>query len=80
MFDEWVDEVCSALGIEETVDVDLVLDVARNVAHGVERRAAPVTTFLIGLAAGRATDRATASAILAKRVQELASNWTASGK
>jgi hypothetical protein len=80
MFEEWVDEVCTALGIEDAVDVDLVLEVARDVAHGVERRAAPVTTFLIGLAAGRATDRATASATLATRVQELASNWTASGQ
>ena len=54
MFEEWVDEARAALGLEDEVDVDLILDLARAVAHGVERRAAPVATFLVGLAAGRA--------------------------
>jgi hypothetical protein len=31
----------------------VVLDLARDVAHGVTRPAAPVTAFLLGLAAGR---------------------------
>jgi hypothetical protein len=53
-FDKWVDELCDALGIEDDVDVDALLDLARDSAHQVERRAAPVTTFLVGLAAGRA--------------------------
>ena len=53
MLDEWVAEVCSALGIKNEIDSDLLLDVARDVAHAVERRAAPVTTFLLGVAAGR---------------------------
>jgi hypothetical protein len=35
------------------VDHDLVLDVARDVAHGVARTAAPLTTYLLGLAVGR---------------------------
>jgi Domain of unknown function (DUF6457) len=53
-FDRWVDELCAALDIKDDVDVDALLDLARDSAHRVERRAAPVTTFLIGLAAGRA--------------------------
>jgi Domain of unknown function (DUF6457) len=53
-FDRWVDELAEALGIEDDVDVDALLDLARDSAHQVERRAAPVTTFLVGLAAGRA--------------------------
>jgi Domain of unknown function (DUF6457) len=52
-FDRWVDELCAALGIEDDVDVDALLDLARDSAHHIERRAAPVTTFLVGLAAGR---------------------------
>jgi Domain of unknown function (DUF6457) len=52
-FDRWVDELCGALGIEDDLDVDALLDLARDSAHRVERRAAPVTTFLVGLAAGR---------------------------
>jgi hypothetical protein len=54
MFDEWIDELCVALGIRDDFDVDAVLELARDSAHEIERRAAPVTTFLVGLAAGRA--------------------------
>ena len=32
------------------VDVQLLLDVARDAAHAVDRPAAPVTTFLLGYA------------------------------
>lgn len=71
-FDEWVDEICALLGIDDPIDLDVPLDVARDVAHLIERRAAPVTTFLIGLAAGRAPDRATAARTIAAQVQKLA--------
>ncbi len=53
MFDRWVDELRAELGIEEDVDVDDLLDLARDAAHDVERRAAPITTFLVGFAAGQ---------------------------
>jgi hypothetical protein len=51
---EWVEAVCldldlSAIDIEPRVRE--VLDLTRDVAHGVERPAAPVTLLLIGLAA-----------------------------
>jgi len=36
------------------VDVTALLDLARDAAHGVARPSAPLTTFLVGLAAGRA--------------------------
>lgn len=54
MSDGWIDKAAAALGIEDDIDVDAILDLAREVAHGVERKAAPVSTFLAGLAAGRA--------------------------
>lgn len=67
MFEEWVEEVRVELGLAEEVDVDLVLELARDVAHGVERRAAPVSTFLAGLAAGLAGGgRAAEEAAVAK--------------
>lgn len=51
----WTDDVCGTLGLDPaTVDRDLVLDLARDVAHGVARPAAPLTAYLVGLAAGRA--------------------------
>jgi hypothetical protein len=50
----WVRDLASALDLDPAVvDRDLVLDLARDAAHGVARPAAPLTTFLAGLAAGR---------------------------
>ncbi len=54
--EEWTDVVCEALGleaVEQTRAREVVLDLARDVAHGVARPAAPVTAFLLGLAVGR---------------------------
>jgi hypothetical protein len=73
--DDWIDEVCDALGIEEDVDADVLLDVSRVVAHSVERRAAPVTTYLIGLAAARVGGDSEAAASAARIVTALANKW-----
>lgn len=59
--DAWADRVATALGQEdEPVDVRLLLDLAREAAHGVERPAAPLTTYLVGVAVGRGVPLATA--------------------
>lgn len=47
------DAVGRELDLPTDLDVDAVLDLARDVAHGVARPAAPLTAFLVGLAAGR---------------------------
>lgn len=47
----WADQLVDALGIELEVDVDAILELARDAAHGVERPAAPLTAFLVGYAA-----------------------------
>ena len=52
--DEWTRRLVAALGLELDVDIDLLLDVARDSAHAVTRPAAPVTTFLVGYAAAQA--------------------------
>jgi hypothetical protein len=56
----WSAQLSDALGVELDVDIDDVLDIARDAAHQIERPAAPITTFLIGYAAamrgGAATD------------------------
>lgn len=49
---DWIDELCDALDLDLEVDEALVLDLARDVAHNVERRAAPVSTYMLGYAAG----------------------------
>jgi hypothetical protein len=48
---DWVDELVGALDLDLDVDIDGLLEVARDVAHSVDRTAAPVSTFLIGYAA-----------------------------
>ena len=70
----WVDELAAALDVDASaVDRDLLLDVARDAAHGVARPAAPLTTFLVGLAAGRAGGSAQDIAAAAATARRLAS-------
>ncbi|MEV7395559.1 DUF6457 domain-containing protein [Aeromicrobium sp. NPDC092404] len=53
--DDWVVQVAAELGIKELdLDTESVLDLAAVAAHAVVRPAAPLTTFLAGLAAGMA--------------------------
>lgn len=76
MLERWIDQVCQELGLDPAdVDRDLVLDLARDVAHGVARPAAPLTTYLLGLAVGRGTDARQA----AGQITSLAEGWTARG-
>jgi hypothetical protein len=70
--DEWTAAVQRELGLDLPVDVDLILDVARVAAHSVARPAAPVTTFLLGVAAAGGADVAEA----ARRIEALAEGWT----
>lgn len=62
---EWTDRLVAELGLAEPLDedaIELILDLARDSAHGVARPAAPLTTYLLGLAVGRGADRDTAAA------------------
>ena len=70
---EWVDAVRAALGVDVALDIDAILDVARDAAHNVDRPAAPVTTYLLGAAVAAGADPAQASAL----VSELALGWAA---
>lgn len=67
----WTEEARAALGIEAAVDVQAVLGLAGVAAHAVVRPAAPLTTYLVGFAAGRAAaagEDAVAAAAEATRV------------
>lgn len=69
---QWAETAAAEAGVPaEAVDVDAILDLARESAHNVERPAAPVTTYLLGYAAGRGLDAA-ATAALADRLAALA--------
>jgi len=55
--DEWTAQVSAALGLDShALDRDVVLDLTKDVAHGVARPAAPLTAYLLGVAVGRAGD------------------------
>jgi hypothetical protein len=70
--DEWLTAACAELALDpDEVDVPLVLNLARDVAHGVLRPGAPVTTYLLGLAVGRGAEPRHAAAALG----ELAARW-----
>jgi hypothetical protein len=50
----WRDALLAALDLAEVeVNIDAVLGLAGQVAHGVVRPAAPLTAYLVGLAVGR---------------------------
>ncbi len=72
---DWIDELCDVLDLDAEVDEGLVLDLAKVVAHSVARPAAPVTAFILGLAAGdQGSDPETVER-LAARAQLLAEGW-----
>lgn len=80
--EEWTAAVVAELGVGDAVDAgtrDLVLDLARDVAHGVARPAAPLTAYLVGLAAGRHPDTMTATNDAVTRVSALVAGWPAPG-
>lgn len=69
--DEWIEHVCTTLGVpRQALDVDAVLDLARDAAHSVERPAAPVTAYLLGYVAGRADQQPDADPDAAARALE----------
>lgn len=72
---DWIDELCDVLDIDADVDEGLILDLAKTVATNVERPAAPVSAYLLGVAVGRADAGTTETERLAAVTQELAERW-----
>ncbi|MBI5159920.1 MAG: molybdopterin-guanine dinucleotide biosynthesis protein, partial [Micrococcales bacterium] len=65
--DSWTATLTSALRLDGTgVDIPGVLDLAGDAAHAVARPAAPLTTYLVGVAVGRGTSFADAVATVAR--------------
>ncbi|GIH24735.1 hypothetical protein Aph01nite_30450 [Acrocarpospora phusangensis] len=72
VLEQWTERVCAELGIDPArLDRNAVLDLTKDVAHGVARPAAPLTAYLLGLAQGAGTAPADASA----RISALAKAW-----
>ncbi|GAA2474835.1 NTP transferase domain-containing protein [Streptomyces gobitricini] len=82
VLDEWITAVKAELGVDLDVDTGVLLDLARDAAHGVARPAAPLTTFLVGYAAAKAAGdgpEAVSQAVAdaARRASALADRWAA---
>ncbi|MFB7252258.1 DUF6457 domain-containing protein [Microbacterium sp. NPDC056234] len=61
--EDWTTGLAAALGVQDDVPVAELLNVTREVAHGVTRPAGPITTYLIGraVAQGLPFDQAVAA-------------------
>ena len=78
VLDEFVRTVCQALGVDKSVvDQDLILELTKDVAHNVTRPAAPISAFIVGLAAGRAGGDADAVRAAVTKLAALAGGYTA---
>jgi hypothetical protein len=55
--DEWLDRLADEVGVERLSRQELgaILKLTREVAHSVERRLAPLSAFVLGVAVGRRT-------------------------
>jgi Domain of unknown function (DUF6457) len=70
--DRWTEVVCLEFDLPTgSVDVRTILDLARDVAHGVDRPAAPLTAYMLGLAVGQGHPLAASAA----KISELAAGW-----
>jgi len=79
--DDWLVALADRLGLDAaTIPTGLLLDVARDVAHNVARPAAPLSTFLVGLAAARAGGSAADIEAASAAATELALSWPAGPK
>jgi hypothetical protein len=72
--DDWTEALCAELGLEAGEGTQkTVLNLARVVAHTVDRPGAPLTAYFLGVAVGRGEPLAATAA----RIQQLARGWPA---
>jgi hypothetical protein len=71
--DRWVMAVAEELGVTPNpADTRIILDMTKDVAHNVDRPAAPVTAYLIGIAVGQGRKPLSEAA---KCIHDLADSW-----
>ena len=71
----WWDALAAELGIETDADPEALLDLAGTAAHSIVRPAAPLTTFLVGFAAGRAGANGAELTALVERAERAAEDF-----
>ena len=82
--DDWIAQASSSLDLPAdsmTNDLrDELLDLTRDVAHGVARIAGPLTCYLVGVAVGRGADASQALASLTALVPAPEADTAMGGK
>jgi hypothetical protein len=71
--DNWIAAVKKELNVTVEVDVESLLLLARNAAHSIERPAAPITTYLLGISVANGMD----FNLAVQKISDLAKNWSA---
>ena len=72
---DWIDELCDSLDVDIEVDEGLILDLTKVVADNVVKVAAPISSYILGYAAGRTGASPDEVERLAARAQALAESW-----
>lgn len=73
----WLTRVATLLDVDyHDVPIDELLELTRDVAHGVERKSAPLTTFLVGYAAGKKSLTADELSELIKHISHAVDEWS----
>lgn len=72
---DWIDELSDVLDVEAEVDEGLILDLTKVAADNVQKIAAPITAYLLGVAAGSSGASPEQVERLAARAQALAEGW-----
>ena len=71
--DDWTQALCAELGLDQEEGIQkTVLNLARVAAHTVDRPAAPLTAYFLGVAVGRGEPLAETAA----KLQQLARQWS----
>jgi len=70
--DDWAEVVCLEFDVPaDLVDARVILGLARDVAHQVDRPAAPLTAYLLGVAVAQGRSLEATAA----RISDLAAGW-----
>jgi hypothetical protein len=73
ILDDWTEALCAELGLDQEEGIQkTVLNLARVAAHTVDRPAAPLTAYFLGVAVGRGEPLAETAA----KLQQLARRWS----
>lgn len=72
----WIEHLCHELDVDPAaVEIRALLDMTREVAHRVDRPAAPVSAFVVGLAAAAAGGDAEAVSTACATATRAAERW-----